>query len=180
MHTVIQPPKRNFRSLTKGQLYTILNLYPRDVVNQSCQTCRRSRGSSNLDLNHPAIRTFFKGCAHPILLCTQEKSLFRLHGLRLVTTSLCYERMVKEVPRSPSQMFDDGDGMGASPHLVAGAYHDILKSAENAVPAMTVRHPHGLQTACLFSDGMDSQHTITQLRALHQQSRVQKMTRSLC
>ena len=91
----------------------------------------------------------------------QEKSLFRLHGLRLVTTSLCYERMVKEVPRSPSQMFDDGDGMGASPHLVAGAYHDILKSAENAVPGMMVSDPQSLQAACFFGDRMGSQQAVT-------------------
>ena len=100
----------------------------------------------------------------------QEKSLFRLHGLRLVTTSLCYERMVKEVPRSPSQMFDDGDGMGASPHLVAGAYHDILKSTENAVPAMMVRGPQSLQLASvpLQYDEMDSQPATTHLRAFPQ------------
>lgn len=68
----------------------------------------------------------------------QEASLFRRHGLELVTTSLVYERVVKEVPQSVSQVYEEADGMAASPKLVAGCYDDLLKHEEHKVPAMQV------------------------------------------
>lgn len=68
----------------------------------------------------------------------QAKTLFRLHGLKLVTTSLVYERLAKEPPRSVHQAFEEADGMAVSPQMVAGAYNELLTSEKNPVPAMQV------------------------------------------
>lgn len=47
--------------------------------------------------------------------------------------------MVKEVPQSVSQVYEEADGMAASPKMVAGAYEELLKSADKEVPAMQVQ-----------------------------------------
>ncbi len=68
----------------------------------------------------------------------QDRSLYRRHGLKLVTTSLIYERIVRETPASVFQVHEEADGMAASAKTVADRYEDLLKSGEQAVPAMQV------------------------------------------
>lgn len=77
----------------------------------------------------------------------QDKSLYRRHGLKLVTTSLIYERIVRETPASVVKVHEEADGMAASTKAVFDRYEDLLKSGEQEVPAMQVRIP-SLQGPC--------------------------------
>jgi len=72
----------------------------------------------------------------------QDDSLFRRHGLKLVTTSLVYEQMVRERPRSVSLTFEEADGMAACPQLVEDAYNNLTEGGGDAaqVPGMQVAH----------------------------------------
>lgn len=94
----------------------------------------------------------------------QPTTLYRLHGLKLVTTSLIYERMARsrEPPRSVHAAVEEADGMAPSPQMVAGAYTRLLAGggAADPVPAMQVplaprswrlQEPHQLAAAAELS-----------------------------
>ena len=74
----------------------------------------------------------------PDVILLQDRSLYRRHGLKLVTTSLIYERVVKEIPASIVKVHEEADGMAASAKVVADRYDSLLKSGEQEVPAMQV------------------------------------------
>ena len=73
-----------------------------------------------------------------MIVVMQDRTLFRRHGLRLVTSSLIYERMTRDFPRSASQVMSEADAMAASPQIVALAQRDLQDSTVKEVPAMQV------------------------------------------
>ncbi|KAK9818157.1 hypothetical protein WJX72_007963 [[Myrmecia] bisecta] len=85
------------------------------------------------------IRMLSSLCSHTYdLVNLTPRALYRRHRLHLVTTSLqCELSTAPEVPRTASQVFDDGDAMGATAQSMEAAHKEVAAAAEaTAIPAL--------------------------------------------
>ena len=70
---------------------------------------------------------------------TQEVSLQRRLGLKLVTTSLQCCGPIPEAPQTPTQAIEQADAMAITTPLAAQLQEDVVSTGEEESPAMQVR-----------------------------------------